>query len=140
MILVGGRILDPPPVIYKNKASSVTTGASWNMIRKQFAIPGRITKWSFLTLGNATFSKIYLEQFRKALKDGGMGDEPPMSPPGGAGYNAKLPGSEEENNNSIKRVFQTMSQAGVKMLLVILPTTSAITYARVKFFADVKNG
>lgn len=140
MILVAGRILEPPPVLYKNKTPSVTAGASWNMIKKQFAVPGRISKWSFLTLGSASFSQQYLDLLTKALKDCGLAVEAPMSPPGTKGYHAPLTFNENENDTNIMRIFQTMSKAGIKFLLVILPTTNAITYGRVKFWADVKAG
>jgi len=140
MILVAGRILEPPPVLYAKKASSTTAGASWNMIKKQFAVPGRITKWSFLTLGSSLFPKEYLDQFTQALKNCGLGVEPPMSPPGAKGFHASLGVNENDNDTNIMRIFQSMAEAGVKMLLVLLPTTSAITYARVKYWADVKAG
>ncbi len=138
MILVAGRILEPPPVLYKNKAPSLTAGASWNMMKKQFAQPGRMTKWSFLTLGAASFP--YLDLFMKALRDCGLAVEAPMSPPGARGFKAPSPPNENDSDTSIMRIFQEMSKAGVKTLLVILPTNSAMIYARVKFWADVKYG
>lgn len=145
MLVVAGRILDPPEVIYKNKASVKTAGASWNMIHKNFAVPGQISNWSFLTLGNAKFPQNYLDQFRHALKGTGMGESAPMKPQGASkpGYHAGLPGIEPGspgNDVSIMNVFRTMMQDKVKFLLVILPSDNAAIYARVKYWADVKAG
>lgn len=138
MILVAGRVLEPPTVLYKNSSASLTAGASWNMIRKHFAQPGRITKWSFLTLGSASFP--YLDLFMKALKDCGLAVDAPISPPGTKGFKAQLDTDENRADTSIMNIFNDMASAGVKTVLVILPKSSAVTYARVKFWADVKVG
>ncbi len=142
MILVAGRVLDGTPVLYKKNASLTTVGASWNMINKNFAVPGRVSKWSFLALGNTAFSNTYLDQFRTALRATGMGEETPMTPPGSSrpGYHVTLSENEENNDKSIMNAFRAMKQHGVRYLLVILPLRSQVLYSRVKFWADVKAG
>ena len=142
MILVAGRVLQGPAVVYKGKATSSTEGASWNMIKRQFARPGKISNWSFLTLGNTKFPPDYLQQFRKALKYSGTFEERLMTPVGSSepGYTANLPGNERANDACIMNVFRQMSKDGVKYVLVILPDTKAVTYSRVKYWADIKAG
>ena len=142
MILVPARVLASSPVVYKRGVSCTTAGASWNMIGKQFSVPGKAFAWSFLTLGSATLPKDNLEQFRAALRNAGMNEGPPMSPPGSSqpGYHAALPGNEQDNDRSIENVFRALKEHDARFLLVILPTSSAVVYSRVKFWADIKAG
>ena len=137
-----GRVLTSSPVLYKQSKSCVTTSASWNMIGKQFSAPGRLSNWSWLTLGTATFSPASLNQFKTALGNAGMSQEPPMVPPQSAqpGYHAGLSTNEEDNDKSIKNVFNVLKEHGVRFLLVILQDSSAIVYSRVKFWAHVETG
>lgn len=137
MIVIKGRILPAPPVTYRNNSQIIPADASWNMRGKEFAIPVKVTKWSFLKLGGVNFGNTYLDMFKKALKDYGLGTEGPSNP---QGFVAPLPGSEDANDASIEKVFKIMFQAKLKMVLVILPAKSAVTYARVKYYGDVMAG
>lgn len=137
MIVIKGRILPAPPVTYGSQSQIIPAEASWNMRGKQFAKPVKVTKWSFLKLGGAQFGTNHLDMFKRALRDYGLGTEGPSNP---QGFVAPLPGSEDANDASIEKVFKAMFQAKLKMVLVILPTSSAVTYARVKFYGDVKAG
>ena len=142
MMIVAARVLPAPDILYKDKQAVSATGASWNIMKKHFAVPGRLANWTFLTLGNARFPRPYLDEFRKGIKSTGLGEQAPMRPPGAlkSGYHAALPGTEDGNDASIMVVFRTMMQQGVNFVLVILPTNSAVIYARVKYWADVKAG
>lgn len=137
MIVIKGRILPAPPVMYGSKSQITPTDASWNMRGKQFAQPVKVTNWSFLKLGSARLENSHIDLFKRALKDYGLGTEGPTHP---RGFEAPLPGPEEANDASIQKIFQTMSSAKIKIILVVLPTSSAVTYARVKFWGDVKTG
>lgn len=137
MIVIKGRILPAPPVEYGNRAQITPSEASWNMRGKQFAKPVKVAKWTFLKLGGVRFDKSSLDLFQKALKDYGLGTESPTNP---QGFQAPLPGSEDANDASIQKIFKTMFDGGIKMVLVILPSSSAVTYARVKYWGDVKFG
>ena len=47
MIMVFGRVLEAPGVLYKG-SSEKTSQAAWNMRGKQFSVTKSLTKWSFL--------------------------------------------------------------------------------------------
>ena len=140
MIVIKGRILPAPPVTYKKDGKDyhfVPIGASWNLKDIQFARPVKVTKWAVLRLGGARFTSNNMKSFTDALNAYQSGSEDPINP---RGFESPLPGSEDANDASIQRIFKTMAAAGVRMVLVVLPNASKITYARVKFWADVKTG
>ena len=137
MIVIKGRVLPAPPVTYGKQSEIVPSAASWNMRGKQFANPIQVTEWAVLKLGGAQFSSNHYDLFKKALKDYGLGRQNPVNP---RGFESPLPGSEDANDASIGQIFNTMSAAGVKMVLVVLPNSSKTTYARVKYWGDVKIG
>ena len=137
MIVIKGRILPAPPVTYGRESALTPTEASWNMRGKLFAKPIAVTKWAVLKLGGASISKNYADLFKNALREYGLGSEGPLNP---RGFESPLPGPEDANDTSVQRIFNTMSQAGVKMVLVILPNSSKATYARVKYWGDVRTG
>ena len=137
MIVIRGRILPAPPVTYGRESQIIPTEASWNMRGKQFAKPIKVTKWTVLRLGGARFESNHTNLFTQALKSYGLGNEGPINP---RGFESPLPGSEDANDASIQKIFKTMSEAGVRIVLVVLPNASKVTYARVKYWADVKSG
>ena len=137
MVIVEGRILAPPQLTYGENSTSATRDGTWNMLGKTFAKPEKVTKWSFLKLGNAQLPPDQLKGFQSQLKAYGLGDEPPRVP---RGFTQSLPGGEDSDDKAIEEIFGVISKTGINILLVVLPTKSAITYARVKFWADVKTG
>lgn len=137
LTVVKGRILPAPPVTYGGESEIIPTQASWNMRGKKFAKPVKITNWSFLKLGGARMENNHIDLFKHALRDYGLGTQGPSNP---QGFEAPLPGPEDAQDASIQKIFNTMFAAGIKMVLVILPSSSAITYARVKYWGDVKVG
>lgn len=137
MLVIKGRILPAPPVTYGSKSQITPTEASWNMRGKKFAKSVKLMKWSFLKLGGARLETSQLDMFKRALKDYGIESDGPSNP---RGFEAALPGAENTNDSSIQNIFRTMFTLGIKMVLVILPSTSAATYARVKYWGDVKAG
>ena len=137
MIVIKGRLLPAPSLEYGNKFLITPAAASWNLKGKQLATPVEVTNWSFLRLGGARLGKNHIDLFKGALKAYGLGAEGPSNP---RGFDAPLPGSEDANDAEIQRVFRVMSQAKIKIVLVILPTASKATYARVKYWGDVRTG
>lgn len=137
LIVIKGRILLAPPVMYGKESEVIPKEASWNMKGKLFAKPITVTKWAVLKLGGTSISSRQTDFFRNALRDYGLGREGPINP---RGFESPLPGPEDVNDTSIQGIFKTMSQAGVKMVLVILPNKNKATYARVKYWGDVKTG
>ena len=141
MIVIKGRILPAPPVTYVQHGKEqrfVPESASWNLFNRQFAKPVKATKWAVLRLGGARFTSNNMDSLKQALfktHQSVYGD--PINP---RGFESPLPGSEEANDASIQKIFKTMADAGVRLVLVVLPDKSKITYASVKFWADVKTG
>ena len=141
MIVIKGRLLPAPSLTLGHalghEVSITPTAASWNLLNKQLATPITVTSWSVLRLGGARLEKAQIDLFRGALKNCGLGEKDPLNP---RGFHAPLPGSEEANDAEIQKVFNAMSQAKVKIVLVILPIASKSTYARVKYWGDVRTG
>lgn len=137
LIVIKGRILPAPPVTYAEDAQIMPTGASWNMRGNKFAKAITVSKWSFLKLGGARLNTSHIDSFKTALNVYGLGKEAPLNP---RGFEAPLPGPENANDVSIQNIFRIMVKAGVKIVLVVLPKKSPVTYARVKYWADVKAG
>ena len=137
MIVIKGRLLAAPSLTLGGNVSFTPTAASWNLLNKKLATPVTVTKWSFLRLGGAPFEENHIKFFRGALKNCGLGEEYPLNP---RGFYAPLPGSEDANDAEIQKVFNAMSQAKVKIVLVILPFAGKTTYDRVKYWGDVRTG
>ena len=140
MIVIKGRLLPAPTLTLGHalghEVSITPTAASWNLLNKQLAKPITITNWSVLRLGGVRLEKAQIDLFRGALKNCGLGEKDPLNP---RGFHAPLPGSEA-NDAEIQKIFNAISQAKVKIVLVILPIASKSTYARVKYWGDVRTG
>ena len=140
MLVVLGRVLPTPPVMYKG-SSVKTEQAAWNMRNKIFSVPRPVLKWSFLRLGPAEFGKPHIDIFKQALKAGGLGQADPVSPPGQQGFSASLVlGQDDANDDKLKAVLKHASSLQIQILLVILPGKNPMTYNRVKYWADVECG
>ena len=137
MIVIKGRILPAPPVTYANKSRIVPTEASWNLKGKKFAKPVKATKWAVLTLGATKFKSEHMVSLREALR---THQTVPDDPINSRAFECPLPGSEDAKDASIQKIFKTMANAGVRMVLVVLPDKTKSTWERVKFWADVKTG
>lgn len=137
MVVVEGRILPPPVLIYGRNANQTTEGGAWNMRGKTFARPHKVTKWSFLRLGNVQLTAEHIKDFKVQLKNYGLGDEAPKIP---QGFTKQLPGGEDANDLAIRDIFKIISEAQLNIVLVVLPWRDQIIYARVKFWADIKAG
>lgn len=150
MVLVKGRILPAPHLMLGPPLTSGPplklggvkdqvhpTRASWNMRGRTCAKAVKVVNWSYLRLGGARFESSNLNTFKTALKACGLGEENPVNP---QGFQAPLPNSEDASDAAIQKIFTTMSLAKVKIVLVVLPFANNITYARVKYWGDVKAG
>ena len=141
MLVVMGRVLPTPPLKYKD-SSVQTEQAAWNMRDKQFCVPKPIIRWSFLRLHrDLKFEKPHIDIFKRALRAGGLGQADPISLPGKQGFFADLEqGQDDANDEKLRVVLGDIAKARIPFLLVILPAKAAMTYNRVKFWADVKFG
>ncbi|KAK4696440.1 hypothetical protein P7C71_g1473, partial [Lecanoromycetidae sp. Uapishka_2] len=137
MVVVEARILPPPALTYGMNASQTTDGGAWNMRGKKFKTPVKVTNWSFLRLGNVLLTPQHIKEFQGQLTAYGIGGEAPKVP---QGFSQVLPGGEHPNDDAIGKIFKVISQAGLKIILVVLPWKDPIIYARVKFWGDVKYG
>ena len=141
MLVVFGRVLPPPLVMYKDKSSVKAEQAAWNMRGKQFSVPKPVMKWSFLRLGPAEFGKPHIDLFKQALRAGGLGQADPVSPQGQLGFSASLVmGEDDANDQKIKSTLERIVKLNITFLLVILPGKGSMTYNRVKYWADVHIG
>ena len=150
MIMIKGRILPAPRLTYGKKDTAhrtsqstsqstsqrishfIPTKASWNIIGKQFAKPIKDTKWSYLRLGRVHANITHINAFEQALRNHGFEGKRLIRP---QGFEAPLPGPEDANDASIEKIFNTLYEIGVKMVLVVLPDKSKTTYAYV--FAEL---
>ena len=140
MLVVFGRVLPPPPVMYQ-KSSVKAEQAAWNMRGKQFSVPKTLMKWSFLRLGPAEFGRPHIDLFKQALRAGGLGQADPVSPQGQLGFTAPLVmGDDDGNDQKIKLILERIAKLNITFLLVILPGKGAMNYNRVKYWADVHVG
>jgi hypothetical protein len=84
-------------------------------------------------LGNVNFTQNHINQVKQALRAGGLGDPNPIIPPGTQGWQANInPGQDDANDEKINNVLADVAKKAIGILLVILPTKSATTYARGK--------
>jgi len=137
MVAVEGRVLPPPQLTYGKNTMQTAEDGAWNMRGKTFAKPEKVTKWSFLKLGNVQLSADHIKGFQLQLRNYGLGGEAPKMP---QGFTKPLPGGEDPNDSAIKDIFNVISKADLNIILVVLPSNSPITYARVKYWADIKAG
>ena len=145
MILVQGRILDPPEVCYKDESQVKPIRASWNINERQFHIPGNLRKWSVLVLGNATFHSDHSSmRFRGALTRAGMTVGIPSRPQGGnpnaQAYHVPKIVNMKDHDFLLKQAFRKIKGDGIEMLFVILPDKGVVNYSRVKYWADLHAG
>ena len=143
MIMVQGRILDPPQILYRDKTQgkdqvedSVNPNrASWDMISKKFRKPGEVGKWAVLALGGASYTQNHIESFRSALHRGGMAVGPAAS-----AYTLRLVHNVRDDHALIEKMIQKVKSDGVQCLFVVLPSKSATNYSSVKRWADLSAG
>ena len=147
MVKVNGRILPAPKVEYGKRALTVEQGA-WNMRGQKFAAPTVLSQWSFLKITSQNFrekeqvkniGQDAIQAFQRTVNSYGMGCEHPRPL---EGYEINLGFNEDANDNKLKEVLGLISSPNksIRILLVILPNKDAPTYARIKFWADVKFG
>lgn len=137
MTVIEARILTPPVLTYGKNASQNTDGGAWNMRGKTFAKANKVTSWSFLKLGNVQLTPKHIEDFKAQLKNYGLGNEAPKID---QGFTKALPGGEDPNDIAVRDIFKIISEAGLNIILVVLPFKDPIIYARVKFWGDTKAG
>ena len=144
MLTVNGRILAPPKVIYANKKIAETQNGSWNMKNIQFSEPVAVTLWSYVrfNVGYRRDDHLFRDDiavFQKTLGECGLGISAPVKFPN---HYVELNGKTEVEIHVAVRNFlsNVVSQSPTKILLIILPNANAITYARIKYFADVVYG
>lgn len=143
MITVGARVLPAGSVQYKSQNRPTvlqTSAASWDIRGKAFSDAKRLAKWTFIKLADNEVNRQDVESFRGILRASGMNSDEPTPP---NGVSAFLEGGRANEDSDGKKIEATMAEAaerGLKVLLVIVPDTSAYIYSRIKFWAEVKYG
>ena len=144
MLTVNGRILAPPRVKYANQKFAETWNGGWNMRDIQFSTPVPVTHWSYVrfNLGYRRDDNQFrndIAVFQRILGECGLGRTTPLKFPN---HYVELNGKAEAQIHQAITNFlgNVVAHSPTKILLIILPNTNAVTYARIKYFADVVYG
>ena len=153
MITVNGRILPAPRILYKTaKMETSPRDGSWNMSNLQFTVPMVINNWSYIEFNLPDIQEIRSEEefrqdlrvFQETLRECGISaGRPVYSPTHHINLFADKQGNmnEDKNDQVIRAYFKEIAETtAARILLVILPTKHAGTYARIKYWADVIYG
>lgn len=152
MIAVPGRVLTAPRVLYSENSTARPIGGSWNMKDKKVMRPGTLSDWIILRIGAAAGVDLTLfEQQCKALTSGfrscGLKVNAPLVFPGPS--ISVLPETETETEKDksvvdldmkLRAIFEGCEARKVRMLLVVLPSTTRWVRERVKFWGDKTYG
>lgn len=143
MITVRGRILPPGSVQYKSKnrpTAFPTSNGNWDIRDKSFSDGKQLRNWTFIKFVNNEVSRQDVEAFRGILRKSGMNSDEPTPPNGIVEPLHGGRANEDSDDKLIEKNIATAAKRGLKVLLIILPDTSAYIYSRVKFWAEVKYG
>lgn len=103
---------------------------SWSTADYRLAVPKPLTKWAVMILGTAVLGDKQLEAFRKALREAALQYESSFC-------NGIRPVVNNPSNDvSLGKMFERLEKAGIRLLLVILPSKSPALYARLKNWGD----
>lgn len=142
MITVEGRVLNAPRLKYSNNAIIPAEG-SWNLMQKKFGAGAIIRDWSYLILYYKGSTQILsnappaVDAFTRMMTTCGLQVQGPMPK---AGYSLMVGENFEVEDAALRDLFDRISKGATKMLLVILPDTTASRYSRIKLWGDVKFG
>ena len=143
MMVVPARILFPPRIEYNKKTATANFGA-WNLVSNRFQVGANVGRWGVLVMGNpggyAVGNEVdeLMRIFEAELKSYGVRMEP---------YNVERKYWAKVNvferailETSLDDVFQRAKKHGVRLLVILLRDQDSYTYARLKYFGDVKYG
>jgi eukaryotic translation initiation factor 2C len=144
LITVPGRVLACPSVKYFGNKSVTPAFGSWNMANIQFVSKATLQDWTFLYITNSddrvydeAWLKATMISFTAALKS--MGINASMCSRGKQLTLSGQPGSQEaEIDQAINELCGRRPKP--KLILVLLPSTDAVVYNRVKYACDVREG
>ncbi|KAK5111366.1 hypothetical protein LTR62_005206 [Meristemomyces frigidus] len=145
MLTVPGRILQNPQIKYGANKSENPRNGSWNLVGSKFHKPGRFESWGVLVINIGNRNTMFgnpeplFSELARHLKDYGVAM--------GARKNTRTIAldpltrqNRASNDLKIKQEFDSASQNGCPMLLVVLPEVDRWLYARIKLYGDVKYG
>ena len=131
MMKVDARILNPPQVVYSNKAQAVVSNGGWNLRNMKFLNGRTLPKWSILRPKDhpaITDVNKLMENLRKC----GMLVKSPSPLAGFA--------TEFNDEGSLRKTFIAIIAQDIQLVWVILPSTDEATVARIKSLADQELG
>ncbi|KAJ5295954.1 hypothetical protein PENANT_c001G04239 [Penicillium antarcticum] len=141
MVTVPARILNTPMLKYGTQKTTPRFG-SWNLANTKFCSGATIPTWACIWLrkGRDSFENpvVCMSRFTKKLREHGL-----RMPDSTMNLQASLsggPGSERENRNKIKDLFDKMKTGNIKFAVVLLPDTASGVFDWIKFCGDVKSG
>ncbi|KAK1749574.1 ribonuclease H-like domain-containing protein [Echria macrotheca] len=141
LLTVPGRTLDEPKVFYKgNKPASVRFG-SWNMVDVKFNTVTSVRKWSYLLISVRGYRDAFdlnslapvVGRFATTLGKLGITVAAPMP-----GQHVSIANSDDYSPLADR--LERAANAGLELLLVILPENIPGLYGRIKHCGDVRFG
>lgn len=126
MLVVEGRILQRPTPTYGNDKLPTMYPGSWSSMEHELVVPMALPKWTYLRLGDAQFEKPQYEAFAKAFREGGLQ------------YEASFRGgirpvvNDPRDDDKLSDMFSHLEEAGIELLLVVLPQHNKYLYDRLK--------
>lgn len=107
---------------------------SWSTTGYELAVPKPLPKWAVMTLGSAVLGDKQLAAFKKAFKEAGLEYEDSFC----NGIRPVV--TKPSDDASLGKMFGRLEEAGIRLLLVILPSQDKALYARLKTWADLTYG
>lgn len=167
MVTVPARQLLAPQIQYKGKPQ-IPKAASWNLFSMTYAIPSptfanrkTISPWGVLQIERILFKNPAVDDskarenatkqvaekqqamkgpivaFQESLKSCGLGNHKPKFH---RCIEVQEPFAPDANDRIFIDELTKAKKEGILVVIVILPTTDAVLYSRLKFLADCKVG
>lgn len=128
---VGGRILDPPNLVYKNNKIICPKDGSWNMRGIQFLEGAHIKQWTLLNFQSNLRDSVIDNFVEEVLKQGRN-----------LGIPIQNPFSKERirHNSNIEQLLRRV-QKNAELAIIVLPSfNEAVTYGEIKRVAEIVIG
>lgn len=133
----GGRVLDPPNVLYSEQQKIKPSNGSWDMKGKQFYSGVNIDKWMLLSFSTARWcNEEALENFAKMLYNGGRNVGMKFSRP------IKIACFTSRNGTPRDIIKQAMKmEPNLQLAVIVLPTQGPQNiYTEIKNVAETELG
>ena len=138
MVVLIGRVLSPPTLLFGDNKSFTPIKASWNLKGRKLFEPKDLSHWTYLVVGSAVFNTQHLAELRKQISACGMGDARPLQL-----TNSSVPlriNDDKCNDRNMHLILQLIKNAGGRYVFVVLKKHDRDIYSCVKRAGDVVVG